>query len=88
MKKRTKKENVTTGRRKFFPILGTGLLLPLMGFGKPLPTPLEEPEDAYQTLLKPDGTTVKVKKSVVAKAKVVEKNISNISFLKWLNKAK
>jgi len=74
-------------RRSILPILGGGLLLPLLSFGN---TPIEEvsnsEEEEYQTLLKPDGTTVKVKISAIKKAKIVEKNVSNKSFLNWLGK--
>ena len=74
-------------RRGFLPLLGGGLILPLFGFGKPNTEILGEKEE-YQTLLKPDGTTVNVKKSVIEKSKIVEKNISNESLLVWLKKSK
>ena len=74
-------------RRGFLPLLGGGIILPLLGFGKPNTEILGEKEE-YQTLLKPDGTTVHVKKSVVEKSKIVEKNISNESLLGWLKKSK
>jgi hypothetical protein len=74
-------------RRGFLPLLGGGLILPLFGFGKTNTQILGEKEE-YQTLLKPDGTTVHVKKSVVEKSKIVEKNISNESLLGWLKKSK
>ena len=77
-------------RRGFLPFLGGSLLIPLLGFGnseiKDAEIDKNEGEDEYQTLLKPDGTTVKVKTSAVKKAKVVEKNISNKSLLNWLGK--
>ncbi|MBW6482461.1 MAG: hypothetical protein K0B10_05320 [Vicingaceae bacterium] len=82
---KNKKYNVN--RRSFFPMLGAGLILPLFGFGKASPEVLEESNE-YQTLLKPDGTAVRVKKSVLAESKVIEKNISNKSLLNWLNKDK
>jgi len=75
-------------RRGILPILGGSLLLPFLGFGST--TIIEEPtnpeEEEYQTLLKPDGTIVKVKVKAIKKSKVVEKNISNKSFLNWLGK--
>jgi hypothetical protein len=74
-------------RRGFLPLLGGGVILPLFGFGQPNTQILGEKEE-YQTLLKPDGTTVHVKKSVVEKSKIVEKNISNESLLVWLKKSK
>ena len=43
-------------------------------------------EEDFQTLLKPDGTIVKVKASALKNSKVINKNISNSSFLKWLDK--
>lgn len=73
------------GRRSFLPLLGGGLLLPFIGFGK---TPSEEKDEDYQMLLKPDGTTVRVKKSILSKAKIIEKNISNEFLLGWLKKSK
>ena len=77
-------------RRGFLPFLGGSLLIPLLGFGnseiKDAEIDKNEGEDEYQTLLKPDGTTVKVRTSAVKKAKVVEKNITNKSLLNWLGK--
>lgn len=77
-------------RRGFLPILGGSLLIPLLGFGnsnnKDTEIDKNEGEDEYQTLLKPDGTTVKVKTSALRNAKVVKKNISNKSLLTWLGK--
>ena len=74
-------------RRKFLPILGTGLLLPF------LPTRLKagvpkEPEEEYKTLLKADGTAVRVKQSGLKQSKVVRKNINNTELLSWLKKEK
>jgi len=87
MKKSSQKNKYQISRRGFLPILGGGLILPLFGFGKPSSEVLDEAEE-YQTMLKADGTTVRVKKSVLDKAKVIEKGISNKSFLGWLNKDK
>lgn len=86
MKNKSSEESKIS-RRSILPILGGGLLLPFLSFGN---TPIEgvsDPDDEeYQTLLKPDGTTVKVKVSTIKKSKVVKKNISNTSFLNWLGK--
>lgn len=85
-------ENKSSGERKIsrrgiLPILGGSLLLPLLGFGNTVIEEEAKPEnEEYQTLLKPDGTTVKVKVSAIKKAKIVEKNVSNKSFLNWLGK--
>ncbi len=74
-------------RRGILPILGSSLLIPFLGFSKPINDEIINSEDEeYQTLLKPDGTSVKVKVSVLKKSKVIKKNISNKSFLNWLNK--
>lgn len=76
-------------RRGFLPLLGSGLLLPLLGFGKPAATKIHtDDNEEYHTLLRKDGTTVRVKKSVIANSKVVKTNISNKSLLQWLNKDK
>ena len=74
-------------RRGMLPLLGSGFLIPFLGFGKSdiVETSTAE-EDEYQTLLKPDGTAVKVKVSTLKKSKVINKNLSNSSLLKWLNK--
>ncbi len=74
-------------RRGFLPLLGGSLMLPLLSLSKPAADVFDD-SDEYQTLLKPDGTTVRVKKSVLAKSKIVEKNISNKSLLEWLKKSK
>jgi len=75
-------------RRKFLPILGSGLLLPLLpAHAKPAETEKPE-EEEYKTLLKPDGTAVRVKVSSLKKSKVVRKQISNKDLLNWLKKDK
>ncbi len=82
------KKGINISRRKILPILGSGLLIPFLGFGN---TDAPEQNDhndneEYQTLLKADGTTVKVKVSTLKRSKVVKKNITNKSFLNWLGK--
>jgi hypothetical protein len=86
MKDNAKKGNQIS-RRNMFPLLGSVLLIPYLGFGNSDKNEAIASEtDEYQTLLKPDGTTVKVKTSTLQKSKVVEKNISNKSFFNWLGK--
>ena len=87
MKDKSKK-GVNISRRKILPILGSGLLIPFLGFGNTEVPEQNDPEDneEYQTLLKADGTTVKVKVSTLKRSKVVKKNITNKSFLNWLGK--
>ena len=84
------KKGVNISRRNILPILGSGLLIPFLGFGNtetdvPEQNDLDDNEE-YQTLLKADGTTVKVKVSTLKKSTVVKKNITNKSFLNWLGK--
>jgi len=87
MDNQAKKEKKIS-RRSLLPILGSTLLIPFLGLGKTEKDdkiPLQE-EEAYQILLKPDGTTVQVKLSALKKSKVVKKNISNTTFFEWLGK--
>ena len=74
------------GRRQFLPVLGTGLLLPLLPLKAQSLEPAETEE--YRTLLKPDGTAVRVKVSSLKKSRVVRKQISNKDLLVWLGKDK
>ena len=72
-------------RRSFIPKLGSSFLLPYFVCAKETELDAFE-EEEYKTLLKPDGTVVKVKTSVLNTAKIVKKNISNKSFLNWIGK--
>ena len=72
-------------RRTFIPILGSSFLLPFLVRARSSEWD-ELQQEEYKTMLKPDGTIVKVKVSALKKAKVVRKNISNKSFLHWLGK--
>jgi len=75
-------------RRGMLPILGSSLLIPFLGMGNNIESDihLSDDNEEYQTLLKPDGTTVKVKVSTIKRSKVIKKNISNNSFLNWLGR--
>jgi len=77
-------------RRGILPVIGGSLLLPFLGSSQSEIEigPLENTEEQYKTLLKPDGTVVKVKITTINNAKIVRKNISNKSFLGWLKKRK
>jgi len=72
-------------RRGILPIIGSSLLIPFIGSAQ---NQEQEPvnDDDYQILLKPDGTSVKVKKSILKQSNVKKKNISNKTFLKWIGK--
>lgn len=83
------KKGTQISRRGILPLLGSTLLLPFLGFGKTSiadETILPEENEEYQTLLKPDGTAVRVKVSTVKNSKIIQKNISNESFLSWLGR--
>ena len=86
--KNTSKKGKQISRRGFLPILGGSLLIPFLGLGSNNidDATISEKDEEYQTLLKPDGTTVKVKVSTLNKSKVIKKNITNTSFLNWLGK--
>lgn len=82
-----KKTKTSLSRRKILPLMGTGLLLPILGFGNTTePSSEIDSKEEYHTLLKPDGTAVKVKVSTLEKSNVVKKNVSNRSLLKWLGR--
>lgn len=75
-------------RRGILPILGGSLLLPFIGTANSDSQTNQNDDEQieYKTLLKPDGTAVKVKVNTLKKSKVVKKNISNKSFLNWIGK--
>lgn len=74
-------------RRKILPILCGSLLFPFFGFiNSDNKSTSEVNNEEYQTLLKSDGTIVKVKVSTIRKAKIIQKNISNKSLLNWLKR--
>ena len=82
--KKDPKKSKGMGRRQILPILGGGLLLPFL----PAEARAEvgpQPSDEYQTLLKPDGTTVRVKVSNLQKSRVVRENLSNRELREWLD---
>lgn len=81
------KQSKGIGRRKFLPFLGTGLLLSLIP-GTTRASIKPEEKEEYETLLKPDGTTVRVKTSKIKKSKKVRKSLSNSELLRWLDNNK
>ena len=86
MKQKSKYEEKLS-RRHFFPLVGSSLLIPFLGFGEnDLDKSTNSNNDEFETLLKPDGTTVKVRVKTVKESKVIKKKVSNKSLLKWLNK--
>ena len=74
-------------RRKILHFLGSGILFSLFGFGNSIEESTSAISDEkYQTLLKSDGTAVKVKISTIKKAKIIQNKISNKTFLNWLGR--
>jgi len=87
MKNKSRKGNQIS-RRGILPLLGSALIIPFLGFGNVSKNDnhISKDEEDFQTLLKPDGTAVKVKVSVLKKSEIVQKNISNKSLLNWLGR--
>jgi len=87
MDKKTNKEKLIS-RRGMFPILGSTLLIPFLGFGNSKIDNHKnlDGDEEFQTLLKPDGTTVRINNSTLKKSKIIKENISNKSLLNWLGK--
>jgi hypothetical protein len=86
MDKKPTKENKLS-RRSMLPILGSTLLIPFLGMSSTQEKEsIDEKAEEFQTLLKPDGTVVKVRTSAIKNSKVVQKNISNKGLLNWLGK--
>lgn len=80
-------KNKKLTRRGLWPLLAGGLLIPFFGMGKTKKqktSGISKDKAEYDTLLKPDGTIVKVKKNTLASSNVVKKNMSNKSLLEWL----
>ena len=73
-------------RRKFLPFLSGGLFLPFLGTAKSTAEEASKEDQTFQTLLTKDGRIVKVKSTTVADSKIVDKQMSNGSLLKWLKK--
>ena len=79
----TDKKNKQVSRRGF---LGAGLLLPFLSNAQPFggSKNLEVEDDEFVTMLTSKGKTVKVRKSALENAKVIERKMSNQSLLNWL----
>ena len=80
------KKGKAISRRVIFPLLGSSLLLPFLSYNQETTPEKIAEEEEYKTLLKPDGTIVKVKASALKNSKVIKKNIPNSTFLQWLGK--
>ena len=81
------RKGIKISRRGMLPLLGGSLLIPFLGFSNTSHKELAVfQNDEFETLLKPDGTTVKVRVKTVKESKIIKKKVSNKSLLKWLNK--
>lgn len=84
------KKDVPISRRGLLPLLASSLLVPFLGMGnsnmKEQSKVVNDEDQDYQTLLKPDGTVVRVKKKTVQESKIIQKDLSNTSLLNWLDK--
>lgn len=79
------KKKTEISRRKIIPILGSSLLIPLLGFGNSFEKPISNSgKEEYKILLRKDGSTVKVKASTLNSLKPVKKSISNNALFNWL----
>ena len=74
------------GRRQVLPILGGGLLLPFLPAEARAASGPQPSEEEYQTLLKPDGTTVRVRVSSLKNSRVIREKLSNSELREWLDK--
>lgn len=81
MKKKSKKESFT--RAKFLSALGAISLFPLTSKAEVIED-FDSSLQEYDILLKPDGTTVKVKKSNLSKSSRVKEKMDNPTMKKWL----
>jgi hypothetical protein len=84
-----KKHQKSISRRGFIPLVGASMFMPF--FSKSAPrithgTPKEDEE--FATLLTPGGEVVKVRRTALKKAKVLEKSMTNKSLLNWLKPKK
>ena len=78
----TDKNDKHVSRRGF---LGTGLFLPFLSDAqKATAKQSDQQDDEFATMLTAKGGVVRVRKSALSKAKVVEKNLSNKSLFSWL----
>ncbi len=90
MKNEDDKPTKKFARGKFLTVLGSALLIPLVSKAQALGIKEEEPADTgeadYQILLKPDGSTVKVKRQNLDKSKTIKNKLSNPALKSWLKK--
>lgn len=85
--KNNKKSDSRVKRGKFIASLGSLMLIPFIGRAQTSESKEKEENNAdYQILLKPDGTTVKVRRNKLEKSKKIQSNLSNSALKHWLKK--
>jgi len=78
----SEKEGKNISRRSF---LGAGILTPFLSSTEPSPKrKTDAADEEFTTMLTASGGVVKVRKSALKNAKVIEKKMSNKSLLRWL----
>ncbi|MGI9546632.1 MAG: hypothetical protein ACR2MM_05320 [Flavobacteriaceae bacterium] len=84
--KAIRKKSEILSRRRVMSLLGGGLILPFVAAGNEEDEKVQKmQEEEFQTVLKPDGTLVRLKSNSVAKAKLKSKKLSNRSLRNWLD---
>ena len=73
-------------RRKLLPFLSSLFFLPFISSAKTVTEIVDDVAPTYQTMLTKDGKAVQVRTRAVNDSKVVDKQLSNKSLLKWLKK--
>ncbi|QBA64543.1 hypothetical protein [Muriicola soli] len=77
-------------RRGLWPFLAASLVFPMFARSNSKRSVRSEDHNVdakeYETLLKPDGTVVKVRRSTLSSSRIVKKNVTNKSLLSWLSR--
>lgn len=86
--KKDEESTKKVARGKFLTALGGLFLIPLASRAEALGVNGDTTDDGddYQILLKPDGSTVKVKQHNLKKSKTVKNKLSNPALKSWLKK--
>lgn len=80
------KKTQKVSRGKFLTAFGSLLLIPFVSKAQLTQTNLEPEDNDYQVLLKPDGSTVKVRRKLVENAATVKSKMNNSTMFSWLKK--
>lgn len=81
------KQTRKLGRNKFLTALGGLLLIPFVSKAQAFEIKETTPEDEeYHILLRPDGTTVKVRKNNLKNSQTIKNSLNNKDLKSWLKK--